>query len=114
MGQRRQEVILRHVGALCFRVEGTVVHRERRPGREADRQPLMPLRKHPDVAVSEEQRAIADSQFKQQLDAQKMKVDIAKQIANLMNKLELAGVQGAKLYAGSWSDWISDDSRPTE
>ncbi len=26
--------------------------------------------------------------------------------------LEIAGVHGAKLYAGSWSDWISDDSRP--
>ena len=26
--------------------------------------------------------------------------------------MELAGVEGAKLYAGSWSDWISNDARP--
>ena len=31
--------------------------------------------------------------------------------ANMLS-LELAGIQGAKLYAGSWSDWASDDARP--
>ena len=28
--------------------------------------------------------------------------------------MELAGISDVKLYAGSWSDWISDDSRPVE
>jgi thiosulfate/3-mercaptopyruvate sulfurtransferase len=33
--------------------------------------------------------------------------------ANLL-ALEVAGLHGAKLYAGSWSDWVSDDSREVE
>jgi len=28
--------------------------------------------------------------------------------------LELAGLPGARLYAGSWSEWASDPSRPVE
>ena len=53
--QRGQEMILRHVGALCLGVQGAVVHGERRPGRQADGQPLVPFGEDPDVAVSEEQ-----------------------------------------------------------
>jgi thiosulfate/3-mercaptopyruvate sulfurtransferase len=28
--------------------------------------------------------------------------------------LERAGLRGARLYAGSWSEWSSDPSRPVE
>lgn len=32
--------------------------------------------------------------------------------AQTLLALEIAGIPGAKLYAGSWSDWISDPNRP--
>lgn len=32
--------------------------------------------------------------------------------AQVLMALELAGIEGVALYAGSWSDWISDPARP--
>jgi thiosulfate/3-mercaptopyruvate sulfurtransferase len=32
---------------------------------------------------------------------------------HLLLAMEHAGLQGARVYAGSWSGWISDPSRPT-
>jgi thiosulfate/3-mercaptopyruvate sulfurtransferase len=32
--------------------------------------------------------------------------------AHLLLAMEVAGLRGARLYAGSWSEWISDSSRP--
>ena len=31
---------------------------------------------------------------------------------HLLLAFEHAGLHGAKIYAGSWSDWISDPTRP--
>jgi thiosulfate/3-mercaptopyruvate sulfurtransferase len=31
---------------------------------------------------------------------------------NLLLAMEAAGKRGARLYAGSWSEWIRDPSRP--
>jgi thiosulfate/3-mercaptopyruvate sulfurtransferase len=28
--------------------------------------------------------------------------------------MEIAGLEGGKLYAGSWSEWIADRNRPRE
>jgi len=28
--------------------------------------------------------------------------------------MELAGLRGGRLYAGSWSEWIADPARPRE
>lgn len=44
------------------------------------------------IAVASEQREAGAEQFDQQMQLQKMRADIAKQIATLMNKLELAGL----------------------
>ena len=32
-------------------------------------------------------------------------------LSDLLN-MEIAGLHGARLYAGSWSEWCSDPARP--
>ena len=52
--------------------------------------------------------------FKDVLDAAEVIVYCGSGVsagANML-ALELAGIQGAKFYAGSWSDWASDNARP--
>ena len=56
--QRREKLILCSIRTLSGCIEIPVIHRQRCPRRNTDRQALVPLTEHPHMFVTEEQAAV--------------------------------------------------------
>jgi len=120
----RPEMVL-NAQAVQNRAPGTVLIDSRASARyRGESEPIDPVAGHIPGAINRDwQEALdANGQFRDAASQQQRFAGLDREVilycgsgvsasANLL-AMEIAGHKKAKLYAGSWSDWISDQTRP--